>query len=114
MLIASNSRSKLTEMKLALGKHFKVKDLGEVKFLLGIEVIRDRKNSTIELLQWAYIDQLLKWFNLQGAKAATTPLSSGIHLTQDDCLTTNDERTDMANVSYASLVRALMYTAIGT
>ena len=78
MLIASNSRSKLTEMKLALGKHFKVKDLGEVKFLLRIEVICNRKNSTIELLQQAYIDQLLKQFNLQGAKAATTPLSSGI------------------------------------
>ena len=45
MLIASNSRSKLTEMKLALGKHFKVKDLGEVKFLLGIEVIREKKTA---------------------------------------------------------------------
>ena len=45
---------------------------------------------------------------------ATTPLSSGIRLTQDDCPTTNDERTDMANVPYASVVGALMYAAIGT
>ena len=114
MLITSNSKSKLTEMKQALGKQFKVKDLGEVKFLLGIEVIRDREASTIELSQRGYIDQLLKRFNLQGVKPATTPLSSGVCLTQDDCPTTDDRRTDMADVPYASLIGALMYAAIGT
>ena len=114
MLIASNSKSKLTEMKQALGKWFKVKDLGEVKFLLRIEVICDREASTIELSQRGYIDQLLKCFNLQGVKLATTPLSSGVHLTQDDCPTTDNGRTDMADVPYASLIRALMYAAIGT
>jgi len=60
MLIVSNSGSKLAEMKLNLTKHFKVKDLGEVKFLLGIEVIRDRKLGSIDLSQQAYINQLLK------------------------------------------------------
>ena len=114
MLIVSNSKTKLAEMKLSLGQHFKVKDLGEVKFLLGIEVIRNRKAGLIELSQQAYIDQLLKRFNLQEVKPATTPLSSGIRLTQDDCPTTDEDRTDMANVPFASLVGALMYAAIGT
>ena len=101
-------------MKYALGKHFKVKDLGAVKFLLGIGVIRDKKAGTIELSQRAYIDQLLKRFNLQDVKPATTPLSSGMRLTQDDCPTTDNEKTDMASIPYASLVGALMYAAIGT
>ena len=55
MLIVSNSKSKLAEMKLDLTKHFKVKDLGEVKFLLGIEIIRNRKSGSIDLLQQVYI-----------------------------------------------------------
>ena len=114
MLIVSNSKSKLAEMKLSLGQHFKVKDLGEVKFLLGIEVVHNRKAGFIELSQQAYINQLLKHFNLQEVKLATTPLSSGTHLTQDNCPTTDKDRTDMANVPYASLVGALMYAAIGT
>jgi Reverse transcriptase (RNA-dependent DNA polymerase) len=38
MLIVLNSKSRLEEMKLNLAQHFKVKDLGEVKFLLRIEV----------------------------------------------------------------------------
>jgi hypothetical protein len=79
-------------MKLALGKYFKVKDLGEVKFLLGIEVIRNRQTGHIELSQQAYINQLLKRFNLQGVKPASTPLSSGVRLTQDDCPTTDEAR----------------------
>jgi len=114
MLIVSNSNLKLTEMKLNLTKYFKVKDLGEVKFLLGIEVIRDRKSGLIELSQQVYINQLLKRFNVQDIKAATTPLSPGIRLTQDNCLTNEEEMRDMANVPYASLIGALMYAAIST
>ena len=114
MLIVSNSSSQLAEMKQALGKHFKVKDLGEVKFLLGIGVTRDRQSGHIELSQQTYINQLLKHFNLQDAKPVTTPLSSGVRLTQDDCPITDEEKSDMANVPYASLVGVLMYAAIGT
>ena len=114
MLIISNSKSKLAKMKLNLTKYFKVKDLGEVKFLLGIEVTCDRKSGSLDLLQWVYVDQLLKQFSLQGVKPASTPLSSGIHLMQDDCPTTKEEKRDMTNVPYVSLIRALMCAAIGT
>ena len=51
ILTTSNLKPKLAEMKHGLSKHFKVKDLGEVKFLLGIEVFHDRKAGLIELLQ---------------------------------------------------------------
>src|SRR5258706_3083534 len=107
MVIVSNSNSGLSKMKLDLSRHFKVKDLGEVKFLLGIEVIRNRKSGMIELLQQAYINQLLKCFNLQDVKASATPLSTGTQLTQNDCPTTKEEINDMANIPYASLIRAV-------
>ena len=117
MLIVLNSKSKLVEIKLGLAQHFKVKDLGEVKFLLGIEVSqvsRDRQAGVIKLSQQAYIERLLEQFNLQDVKPASTPLSPGIRLTQDDCPTTDEGKADMANVPYASLIGALMYVAIGT
>ena len=114
MLIVSNSNPELTEMKQNLTKYFKVKDLGEVKFLLRIKVNHDRTSGTIELSQQAYINQLLKRFNVQDMKPATTPLTPGICLTQDNHPTTDEGKKDMANVLYASLIRALMYAAIGT
>ena len=101
-------------MKTGLAKHFKIKDLDEVNFLLSIEVTCDGKAGTIELSQQAYIEQLLKHFNLQDVNPMTTPLSSGVRLTQDNCLNTNEGREDMGNVPYANLVRALMYATIGT
>ena len=82
--------------------------------ILGIEVLRDRRAGIVDISQRAYIEQLLERFNLRDVKPATTPLSSGIHLTQDDCPATDEEKEDMANVPYASLVGALMYAAIGT
>ena len=91
-----------------------MKDLGEVKFLLGIKVIRNRKSGSIDLSQQVYINQLLKRFNLQDANPVTTPLSSGVHLTQDNCPVTEEEKKDMENVPYASLIGALMYATIGT
>ena len=114
MLIVSNSNPELTKMKQNLTKYFKVKDLGEVKFLLGIEVNCNRTSGMIKLSQQAYINQLLKCFNVQDMKSATTPLTPGICLTQDNCPTTDEGKKDMANVPYASLIRALMYATIGT
>ena len=43
MLLDSNPYSRLAEKERSLGRYFKVKDLGEVKFLLRIGVTRDRK-----------------------------------------------------------------------
>ena len=114
MLIVSNSTKKLVKLKDGLVEHFKIKDLGEVNFLLGIEVACDRKAGTIELSQQVYIEQLLKRLNLQDARPATMPLSSGVQLTQANCPSTDEEREDMTNVPYASLIGALMYAAIGT
>ena len=65
MLIASNSTQKLVELKAGLTKHFKVKDLGKVNFLLGIEVTCNRKAGTIELSQWVYIEQLHKEIDIR-------------------------------------------------
>lgn len=115
MLIISNSKPKLVENKLELAKHFRVKDLGELgKLPSWDKVTWNRQTGIIELLQQVYIEQLLKQFNLQDVKLATTPLSPGTHLTQDDCLSTDEEKDDMANIPYASLVGALMYAAIRT
>ena len=75
----------------------------------GLVVVSTELGS-MDLLQQAYINQLLKQFNLQDVKLATTPLSSGIHLMQDNCPTTDEEKKDMANVPYASLIRAIMYS----
>jgi hypothetical protein len=57
-----------------------MKDLGEVAYILGIEIYRDRSNRQIELTQDTYIDKILNRFNMQDFKKGFLPMSHDITL----------------------------------
>ncbi|GKB60536.1 putative retrotransposon protein [Tanacetum coccineum] len=63
ILIMGNNIPRLKEVKDYLGKCFSMKDLGEVAYILGIKIYRDRSLRLIGLNQSAYIDKILKKFN---------------------------------------------------
>ena len=62
-----------------LHEEFKMKDLGEAKFLLGIE-IRRPKNGDVFLVQERYARDVIGRFNMKGCKPMSTPLDLGCHL----------------------------------
>ncbi|GJX93896.1 retrotransposon protein, putative, ty1-copia subclass [Tanacetum coccineum] len=64
ILIMGNNIPKLKEVKDYLGKCFSVKDLGEAAYILGIKIYRDRSLRLIGLNQSAYIDKILKNYNM--------------------------------------------------
>ncbi|RVW38120.1 Retrovirus-related Pol polyprotein from transposon TNT 1-94 [Vitis vinifera] len=47
-----------------LSTHFDIKDLGEASYVLGIKILRDRANGVLKLSQRAYIERILKRFNM--------------------------------------------------
>jgi hypothetical protein len=49
----------LEVVKSSLRKSFSIKDLGEVSYILGIKIYKDRSNRLIRLSQNAYIDKIL-------------------------------------------------------
>ena len=51
ILLASSDVSLLRETKSFLSSHFEMKDLGEAKFVLGIEIHRDRNKGVLGLSQ---------------------------------------------------------------
>lgn len=57
----------------------KVKDLGELKYFLGIEVLRSQKG--ILLNQRKYALEMVSDVGLSGAKSVFTPLETNIKLT---------------------------------
>jgi hypothetical protein len=73
LLIAGSRRSMVDAFKAAIAQRFKMKDLGALRWILGMEVVRDRRRRTVELKQAAYIDQILKSFNMSNCKPVTTP-----------------------------------------
>ena len=51
MLIASKSQAEIDRLKAQLSKEFKMKDFGEAKKILGMEISRDRKRGELCLTQ---------------------------------------------------------------
>ena len=59
MLIASKSKSEIQVVKVKLLKEFDMKELGNAKIILGMEIERDKKNGILFLLQKSYIQKVL-------------------------------------------------------
>ncbi|GMF12666.1 unnamed protein product [Phytophthora lilii] len=108
MIIAAKTNKEIDEVKMALKSAFKMKELGEAKFILGMEINHDRTTGTLMIKQTRYIDDVANRFNQQDAKAVVNPCESGMKLTKFQSPTTNAEREEMRTKPYRSLIGCLL------
>jgi hypothetical protein len=119
LLIAATSKEFSHKVKDLLSSSFKMRDLGPAKYLLGIEIIRNRKKQTIALSQRQYIDKVLDRYGMTDCKPVFTPMATGIHLAVDDP-DNNETIHHMAIteggpiVPYQSVIGSAMYAMLGT
>ena len=73
ILLIRNDFEMLSNVKIQLATQFQTKDLGKAQYVLGIKIIRDRKNKIIVLSQENYLDSILSKYNMQDSK-------KGLHL----------------------------------
>ncbi|XP_077277091.1 uncharacterized protein LOC143905509 isoform X1 [Temnothorax americanus] len=106
ILMASKGTKTTNRIIEILKSRFAVKDLGEAKYCLGIEIIKSREST--HLSQAGYIKDLLFRFGMADCKTSNTPLDSNIKLTAGD----PEYGDDL--VLYRELVGSLMYLALGT
>ncbi|GJZ83098.1 retrotransposon protein, putative, ty1-copia subclass [Tanacetum coccineum] len=109
ILIMGNNIPRLKEVKDYLGKCFSMKDLGEAAYILGIKIYRDRSKRLIGLSQSAYIDKILKKFNMHNSKKGYLPMEVKHELSNEMCASTPEEVAYMKKVPYASAVGSIMY-----
>ncbi|KAH7575610.1 hypothetical protein JRO89_XS02G0162300 [Xanthoceras sorbifolium] len=64
-----------------------MKDLGEASYVLGIQLIRDRKNKPSALSQASYIDKILVRFSMQNSKKVGSLMYSILCTRPDICFT---------------------------
>ena len=75
MLIASKRKSTIDKLK-DLSSKFEMKNLGEAKKVLGIEIERDRKCNKVILTQKGYLKKVLQKFNIiDDMKSVSIPLA---------------------------------------
>jgi hypothetical protein len=80
ILFIRNDILMMKVVKFSLRKSFSMKDLGEVVYILDINIYRDRSKRLIGLSQDAYIDKILNRFNTQDSKKGFLPMLHGITL----------------------------------
>lgn len=92
-----------------------MKGLGDVKKILGTEIIRDRKKGIVCLSQKQYLQKVFRYFGIDNkSKSVSTPLAPHFRLSSKLSSVSNEERGNMLQVSYASLVGSLMYAMVCT
>ena len=83
ILLIGKDFKMLSKVKIQLVTQFQMKDFGEAQYVLGIKIIRDKKNKIIALSQENYIDSILSKYNMQDSKKEFTSFKYGINLSQD-------------------------------
>ena len=80
MLIASKSKVEIDKLKAQLSAEFDMKDLGEARKILGMEIKRDWKRGTVCLTQTQYLKKVLQRFGMSFSKANKTEISFEFNL----------------------------------
>ena len=109
LILAAEDFDDMVAVKRELSSRFKMKDMGELHFILGMGVEWDKRCGTVKLQQTQYIKCMLRKFGMADANPVSTPADTSVKLIQDDGMST---RVDSSK--YQSMVGSLLWAAIST
>ena len=104
IVITGNDNNEIEKFKVFLQSKFQIKDLGKLKYFLGIEVLENDKG--VCLSQRKYCLELLHEYGLLAAKPVDTPLPENTTLNH---IESNDDKALVNIGNYQKLVGKLIY-----
>ena len=112
--VVGTSRDLIVKFKVEIAKHVDITDLGEIHWILGIEIIRNCKQHTIHLSQCSYIESSLRRYGFEDAKPVSLSMDTATKITTSQSPSTTEEIAQMQNIPYHEAVGTLMYALLGT
>jgi hypothetical protein len=112
LIIAASSLALIDDFKDELKDVYAMKDLGELKYCLGMEVDHNWAEHTISIKQTKYILDVLRRFGMSNCKPAKLPMDPGVKLSKAMSPTTPDEIAEANRFPYREIVGSLMYLMI--
>jgi Reverse transcriptase (RNA-dependent DNA polymerase) len=112
LTIAAASMTSINQLKAKLCQRFKMRDLGDIHYLLKMEVYHDRERKLVALSQRKYINDLVKEHNLEHCTPVDTPQAIGTVLEPGEKLTPDIEKK--LNLPYRRIVGELQYLVRGS
>jgi hypothetical protein len=109
-MITAYPHELVDKVKKKLGTRVEVTDLGELHWLLGIEVSHD--HDTLRLSQHRYIKDILRHFNFDNFKPISTPMDPHLTLSTSQSPTTPEQSAIMQNIPFCKVISSLMYASL--
>ena len=109
LIIATKTEKDMQQVKKLLQSQFKMKDMGELHYCLGITIKQDKADKTVEIQQKQYIMRILEKYGLQDSKPVSTPADPNAKLKKDDRIS-----KPVDSALYQSMVGSLLYAAVAT
>ncbi|CAL4097853.1 unnamed protein product, partial [Meganyctiphanes norvegica] len=107
IICCSASKDSLVDFKHKFGKAFKIKDLGVLRWFLGMQF--DVKDKIISMNQSLYVKNILARFNMSDCIPRNYPCEGNVYSTLDQPSEILENRT-----LYQELVGSLLYLMTGT
>ncbi|KAE8734204.1 PLAC8 family protein [Hibiscus syriacus] len=104
LIITGDDEAEILQTKENLSVRFQIKELGQVKHFLGLEV--DRIHEGIFLCQQKYAKDLLKRFGMLECKSTSTPMEPNVKMCAHEGKDLEDE------TMYRQLVGSLIYLTL--
>ena len=107
LILIAKSLGEIQEMKDGLSNTFKMKDMGQIRYCLGINF--EMTEQGISLCQKQYLMKLLERYKLTEANTVTMPMDLNVKLVKDDSYS---KKVD--TVQYQSMVGSLLHAGRAT
>ncbi|KAJ9548438.1 hypothetical protein OSB04_020981 [Centaurea solstitialis] len=104
MIITGDDHDGIESLKQELAHRFAMKDLGTLRYFLGIEVAQSKKGYLLS--QTKYISDLFERARLSDKKTVDTPLETNVHYTPTDGVPLSDPSL------YRTIVGSLVYLTV--
>ncbi len=112
--IVASTQPLIDRFKIEIMKHVEISDLGDLHWILGIEVKRIREEKKILLSQRSYIDSTLHRYGFEDLKPISTPMDPNVRLTTAQSPSATDDIAKMRDIPYHEAIGSLMYASLGT
>ena len=106
LLICSNNKKLIELIKRKLAVKFSMKDMGQIKTYLGINIEYDCEKKIMKLDQKDYIESLANKYGIQDAKLYATPMEQNLKC--EPALSVSND------IKYGNLIGALLYISSST